>query len=68
MNIPLTFSVAYLFLGMLLTAQLWSSMAMEIEMAIGMEEEDVQGPLRFFLTIIFVLAWPVVLWDVVTKE
>jgi len=68
MNIPLTFSVAYLFLGMLLTAQLWQSMALEIEMAIGMEEEEVQGPLRLFLTIILVLAWPVVLWDVVSKE
>ena len=67
MNIPLVFSFLYVLCGMITTAVLWSQMSLEIEMAIGQEEDEAQGILRVFLTIIFVLAWPLVLWDVLRK-
>ena len=67
MNSPLLFSFAYLLLGMTTTVVLWSQMAMEIEMAIGMEEDEFQPLLRVFLTVVFVLAWPLVLADVIRK-
>lgn len=68
MNTPLLFSFAYLILGMLTTSVLWTSMQLEIETALSLEDDEAQGVLRFFLTIIFVLAWPVVLWDVVKNS
>lgn len=64
MNTPLVFCFCYVICGMITTAVLWSQMSLEIEMAIGLEEDEAQGILRVFLTIIFVLAWPLVLWDV----
>ena len=68
MNIPLVFFFCYLVLGMITTAVLWDQMSMEIEMAIGLEEDEAQGFLRLFLTVIFVLAWPLVLWDVLRRQ
>jgi len=68
MSIPLVFFFSYLILGMITTAGLWSEMSMEIEMAIDLEDEDAQGFLRMFLTVIFVLAWPLVLWDVLRRQ
>jgi hypothetical protein len=68
MNTPLLFSFAYLILGMLTTSVLWTTMQLEIETALSLEDDEAQGVLRFFLTIIFVLAWPVVLWDVVKNS
>lgn len=68
MNAPLLFSFAYLILGMLTTTFLWSSMQLEIEAALSLEEDEAQGALRVFLTVIFVLAWPVVLWDVLRRS
>ena len=68
MNIPLVFSFCYLICGMITTAVLWSQMSLEIEMAIGLEEEEAQGILRVFFIIIFVLVWPLVLWDVFRRQ
>lgn len=68
MNIPLAFFFSYLLLGFITTAVLWSQMSLEIEMAIGLEEDEAQGLLRVFLTIVFVLAWPLVLYDVIKKS
>lgn len=68
MNIPLLFSFCYLICGMITTAILWSQMSLEIEMAIGLEEEEAQGFLRVFFVIIFVLVWPLVLWDVLRRQ
>jgi hypothetical protein len=68
MNTPLLFSFAYLILGMVTTSVLWTSMQLEIETALSLEDDEAQGVLRFFLTIVFVLAWPVVLWDVVRNS
>ena len=68
MNIPLLFSFCYLICGMITTAVLWSQMSLEIEMAIGLEEEEAQGFLRVFFVIIFVLIWPLVLWDVLRRQ
>ena len=68
MNTPLLFSFAYLILGMVTTSVLWPSMQLEIETALSLEDDEAQGVLRFFLTIVFVLAWPVVLWDVVRNS
>lgn len=68
MNIPLAFFFSYLILGMITTAVLWSQMSLEIEMAIGLEEDEAQGVLRVFLTVVFVLAWPLVLYDVIRRS
>jgi hypothetical protein len=68
MNVPLTVLSCYLMLGMVTTGFLWSQMALEIEMAIGLEDDDTQGPLRLVLTIVFVLAWPLVLYDVLKRS
>lgn len=68
MNIPLAFFFSYLILGMITTAVLWSQMSLEIEMAIGLEDDEAQGILRVFLTVVFVLAWPLVLYDVIRRS
>ena len=68
MNIPLIFSFCYLVLGMISTTALWSHLQEEIEMAIGLEEDETQAGLRLFLMIVYVIAWPVVLYDVIRKN
>ena len=68
MNVPLMFFFTYLVLGMITTVMLWSHMEDEIDLAIGMEDEEIHGPLRIFLMVVFVLAWPIVLWDVVRRS
>ncbi len=67
MSVPHVVLVSYLVLGMITTASVWQSMALEIEMSIDMEDDDVHGPLRAFLTIMFVLTWPLVLYEVVKR-
>lgn len=68
MTLPFMFPVVYLILGMMTTSVLWTTMQLEIETALSMEDDDAQGVLRVFLTIVLVLAWPVVLWDVVKNS
>jgi len=68
MTLPFMFPVVYLILGMMTTSVLWTTMQLEIETALSMEDDEAQGVLRVFLTIVLVLAWPVVLWDVVKNS
>ena len=72
MNIPMIVSATYLFLGMLTTALLWVQMEPEIEMALDMEEsevgEEMKGPMRLMLTLLFVLFWPLVVYDFMARK
>lgn len=68
MNVPLIVCFVYLMLGMITTTSVWVTMPEEIEMAIGLEEEEIQPALRVFLTIVFVLAWPAIVVELVKKR
>jgi hypothetical protein len=69
-NVPLVLFALYLFLGMATTASLWITMPDELELAISMdlEDEDDRPVLRMILTIVFVVAWPLILVDVVRRR
>lgn len=67
MNLPLSLLFFYLVLGMITTSSAWSVMPDEIESAIGLEEEEMQPALRTFLTVVFVLAWPMVLVEMLRR-
>ncbi len=67
MNVPLTVLFFWLVLGMITASSAWASMPEEIESAIGLEEEDMQPALRVFLTVVFVLAWPIVLVEMIRR-
>ncbi len=70
MSFPVLFFIAYLVLGMGTTTALWSGMQDEIDMALGLElDDDDQLPaMRMMLTVFFVLAWPLVFWDVFSRR
>lgn len=68
MNVPLVACFVYLALGMITTASVWTTMADEIEMAIDLEEAEIQPVLRMFLTVVFVLAWPVVIFELARRR
>ena len=70
MNVPLVFFFCYLFMGMIATMALWGQLSDEIDLSIEMEESEVeaQGALRMFITVVFVLAWPVVVSDVIRRS
>ena len=44
----------------------------EIEMALDLEEseigEEMKGPMRLMLTLLFVLFWPLVIYDFMTRK
>jgi hypothetical protein len=69
-SFPVLFFIAYLVLGMGTTTALWSGMQDEIDMALGLElDDDDQLPaMRMMLTVFFVLAWPLVFWDVFSRR
>jgi hypothetical protein len=52
------------------TTALWSGMQDEIDMALGLELDDDSNlpALRMVLTVFFVLAWPLVFWDVFSRR
>jgi hypothetical protein len=64
------FFIAYLVLGMGTTTALWSGMQDEIDMALGLEldDDDNLPAMRMMLTVFFVLAWPLVFWDVFSRR
>ncbi len=67
---PLLVFIAYLVLGMGTTTALWSGMRDELDMAISFEldDESDQPLFRMLLTVFFLLAWPLVFWDVFSKR
>lgn len=70
MSFPVLFFIAYLVLGMGTTTALWSGMQDEIDMALGLELDDDSNlpAMRMLLTVFFVLAWPLVFWDVFSRR
>jgi hypothetical protein len=66
-NVPLSVFFFWMVLGMATTMSVWLTMPDEIEGAIGMEDEDMQPALRVFLTVVFVLAWPLVLVEMIRR-
>jgi len=69
-SFPTLFFIAYLVLGMGTTTALWSGMQDEIDMALGLEldDDDNLPAMRMLLTVFFVLAWPLVFWDVFSRR
>ncbi|MCP4503791.1 MAG: hypothetical protein GY822_28020 [Deltaproteobacteria bacterium] len=67
MMLPILFMSCYGVLGMGTTAVLWPMLQDEIEMAIGMEDEEMHNAMRISMMLAFVLLWPIVLWDVVRR-
>lgn len=70
MSFPVLFFIAYLVLGMGTTTALWSGMQDEIDMALALELDDHDNlpAMRMLLTVFFVLAWPLVFWDVFSRR
>jgi hypothetical protein len=60
----------YLVVGLATTIIAWAQMPDEIEMAITMDLEDEKDRplLRGFITVMFVLSWPMVLAEVFRKR
>ena len=67
MMLPVLFTSCYCVLGMGTTAVLWPMLQDEIEMAIGMEDEEMHAAMRISVMIAFVALWPIVIWDVVRR-
>lgn len=67
MNVPLSVFFFWMVLGMATTMSVWITMPDEIESAIDMEDEDMRPALRVFLTLVFVLAWPLVLVEMIRR-
>ena len=61
---------AYLAIGLGTTMAAWASMADEIDMAIGfdLEDEENRPMLRYLVTVLFVISWPVLLAEVLKKR
>jgi hypothetical protein len=52
------------------TTAMWAGKADEIELAMTMdlEHEDDRPLFRLLLTLFFLLAWPLVVWDAFSKD
>ena len=61
---------AYLVIGLGTTMAAWVQMPDEIEMAIGfdLEDEEDRPVLRYLVTVLFVISWPVLLAEVLRKR
>jgi hypothetical protein len=70
MSVPSLVLVVYLVLGMGTTTAMWTAKQDEIELAMALDlESEEQAPLfRFLLTIFFLVAWPLVLFDAFGKD
>lgn len=67
MNVPLAVSFLYFGLGMLTVVSSWPTLRDELELAISMEEPEFHAPLRTFMCAMLVLAWPLVLWELIRR-
>jgi hypothetical protein len=67
MNVPLIACFVWIVIGMITTTMAWLRMPDEIESAIGMEEEEMQPALRVFITVLFVLFWPLLLAEMLER-
>jgi hypothetical protein len=70
MSVPAQFLVVYLVLGMGTSLAMWTGRQDEIEMAmtLDLDDEDDRPLFRALLTLFFVLAWPLVVWDAFSRD
>lgn len=70
MSVPSLFLIVYLVLGMGTTTAMWTGKQDEIEMAmtLDLDDEDHRPLFRMVLTVFFLLAWPLVVFDAFGKD
>ena len=70
MSVPSFFLAVYLELGMGTSLAMWMGKQDEIELALTLDLDDENDrPLfRMFLTLFFLLAWPLVVWDAFSRD
>ena len=72
MAIPTLVCATYLILGMVTTISLWVQVEPEIEMALDLEESEIgdemRGPIRLMVTLLFMLFWPLVIYDLIGRK
>lgn len=70
MSVPSFFLAVYLVLGMGTSLAMWMGKQDEIELALTLDLDDENDrPLfRMFLTLFFLLAWPLVVWDAFSRD
>jgi hypothetical protein len=61
---------AYLAIGLGTTIAAWAQMSDEIDLAIGfdLDDEEDRPALRYLVTVLFVISWPVLLAEVLKKR
>ena len=67
---PFLFLIVYLVLGMGTTMAMWTGKQDEIEMAmtLDLDDEEHRPLFRMVLTVFFLLAWPLVVFDAFSKD
>ncbi len=70
MSFASSFLAAYVVLGMGTTTALWSTMQDELDLALSLEFDDDEHipAIRLVLSVLFVLAWPIVFWDAFSRR
>jgi hypothetical protein len=65
MSVPSLFLAIYLVLGMGTSLAMWTGKQDEIEMAmtLDLDDDDARPLFRMLLTVFFLFAWPLVVWD-----
>jgi len=57
---------------MVTTISLWVQVEPEIEMALDLEESEIgdemRGPIRLMVTLLFMLFWPLVIYDLIGRK
>jgi hypothetical protein len=68
-SVPALFVIVYLVLGMGTTTAMWTAKQDELELAmtLDLEDEEHRPLFRLLLTIFFLLAWPLVVFDAFGK-
>ncbi|HEY1098363.1 MAG TPA: hypothetical protein VGF99_05530 [Myxococcota bacterium] len=70
MSFPFLLFAAYLVLGMGTTTAMWTGMQDELDMTLSMEldDDDDLPAMRLMLSVLFVLVWPMVIWDAFSRR